>query len=434
MQHKLQRRGQRGAVIFLIFNFIVFTFLMMWVGIFLGQMQTRKDEMQSAADAVTVTIAQIARTGGIAAVCNNPALDYVLRNNIGGNPNNPQWEMRIATPCDQLVTVVDDGEGAERLQINAQLIARQAPPDPIFGRMLGFEDDVVLNSRSIVDLPQSNLRDVERKLPRMVLALDFSGSMDAEYGGGLKRYEALQEAVDALLDVDNIEFGAVLFDDGVISFVDEISDHPADRDVIADMVFGQGPEGGTNYEAPLRRATDLLRADDGPGKGYILLVSDGDPNEGDYMRGAEAAWRAGYTIITLSVRQPGQAPLPAMIDVAGEPGNGGDRNLALVATNAAELQAIFRNIAGELLCRLGPINPEPDVGEQVFAFLVDRFGTETPLERYDGLPGVRSHARDMGFAHLGDENKVMLTAAACEEVLDSGAHVIVRLSQQALVQ
>ncbi|MCA9559529.1 MAG: VWA domain-containing protein, partial [Myxococcales bacterium] len=404
---------------------------------------TRKEEMQASADAVTVTIAQIARTGGVAAVCNNPALDYVLRNNIGGNPNNPQWEMRIATPCDQLVTVVDDGDGAERLQINAQLIARQAPPDPIFGRMLGFEDDVVLNSRSVVDLPQSNLRDVERKLPRLVLVLDYSGSMKYCFnnslppcpGGQLVRIDALREAVDALLDVENIEFGGVLFSDGIVDFEPDIDSDGPHRDAIADMVFDNNPDGYTHYDAGLRKAEDILRFDDGPGKGYVLLVSDGAPTGGhEGLNDARRLWARGYTILTLSIVLDGQTARPQLIDVSGEPGNPGDRNLALVASNGAQVAAIFRNIAGELLCRLGPINPEPQAGERVFAFLVDRFGTETPLQRYDGIAGVRDHEDEKGFTHLPDENKVMLTLSACDEVLDRGAHVVVRLQGQALVQ
>ena len=444
MKRHLRRSGERGVVTVLMMQIAIITFLFMWAVIYIGQMANKREEMQMAADNLTASIATIARKQGIAAICDHPALAYALRSNIGGDPNNPAWAMQITTPCGAMVRTVDDGAGAQHLEITADIQTLHLPPVRLFGEMLHFNDPKRLVTHSVITVPQSNLRDVERKLPRMVLALDFSGSMANCFdsgappcpGGKPTRIEALRTAVNILLDVENIEFGGVLFDDGLVEWVDEISDDGPHRDDIHDMTVDNDPDNGTNYEAPLRKAADLLAFDDGPGKGYILLVSDGSPNEGNALHGANAAWLRGYTIITLSIRDIGQPPLADMVNVAGEPGNPGDRNYALAAGSADELRATFRRIAGEVLCRLGPLNPEPDADEDIFAFLIDRQARETRLVPYAGLAEIRDHADDgvLGYAHLRDENKVILTAAACDLVLEQGAYIVARLSGESLVQ
>ena len=80
---------------------------------------------------------------------------------------------------------------------------------------------------------------------------------------------------------------------------------------------GLAPRRGTDVGAAIRKGLELLEGS--PGKGVLLLLSDGESLSGDPMAAAREAAEAGVRIYALGVGTPAGEPVPLRDPETGEP-------------------------------------------------------------------------------------------------------------------
>lgn len=123
-----------------------------------------------------------------------------------------------------------------------------------------------------VTLTQGELLELEQKRTGPVVAcLDTSGSMS---GAPLLKARALLLAVSAILQQERRSLHVVLFGDN--GELREYAMH--EENSVAGLLYflRQGFGGGTDFEAPLNRACEIIRDAKAYEKADILMISDGD--------------------------------------------------------------------------------------------------------------------------------------------------------------
>jgi hypothetical protein len=237
-------------------------------------------------------------------------------------------------------------------------------------------------ARVDADCPSVTLT-AERTTPTIELVIDQSGSMDADFGGGLTRWEAMRRAlVDATTGVvttsaSSVYFGATLYTGG--------NTCPALRSVpralgnlapIRDLLDANNPAGDTPTGESLDAVVDDFAANPPPPDSppFILLVTDGEPdtcaqpdrNEGqpESLAAATAAYAAGVRLFVLSVGSDvGAQHLQDMANagVGNDPAVSGTNAPYYVANDPAQLsEKLQQLIGGVLSCELqldGSIDP-----------------------------------------------------------------------------
>lgn len=409
---QMRRRRPRGAmtVVVVVMTMVLTAFLV--AGTIIGRLSVQRDEHQAQADAIAMTAAQIAIREGVDAVCNHRALQQVAAMN---SRQNAQWN------CPQVeYQEMPDGtfKGTFTTEVRGALNAET----PL------LEGNESWNLRTDARSEFSELRfdDAERRYPVLVLVLDYSGSMRAGYGGGRSRIEALRAAVRGLLDLRlPVAYGLVMFNSGVIQTIGVDDDDP--QQDILDAIYGRGAGGGTNYVRPMDAAINLLAGIDEETPRNILFISDGEPNEGPGpgINQSDRARARGIKMFTLSVGRGGRQD-DVLRRMAGPPGAPGNPDYFYPARNDAALQATFRRIVAEIICEIGPLDPEPAADQEVFAFLYDRFDNEIKLPVENNLV---DNADQHGFYYSRPENLIRLTERSCDEVIDNGGRLVIRYGQ-----
>lgn len=124
------------------------------------------------------------------------------------------------------------------------------------------------SSDNITDIPVRTTSD-ERDI---VLVLDVSGSMAGSPMDETKK--ASTKFIDTILDED-ASIGLVTYDDSASM----LSDFSVDKKYLTDAVTNISDGGGTNIESGLAEAKSMLDSSNAKKK-IIVLMSDGEPNEG----------------------------------------------------------------------------------------------------------------------------------------------------------
>jgi uncharacterized protein YegL len=132
-----------------------------------------------------------------------------------------------------------------------------------------------------------HLCEPQRRMRDIVFVVDVSGSMngnDPRVGNSCGRLQAI-ESVMASVSAGNANFAIVTFGSGVTRTSSKLFDNQAGlyADVagtrgIADVLCDAG--GGTNYDAGLTRAAELLQFSREKAGKEVYFVSDGEPNGG----------------------------------------------------------------------------------------------------------------------------------------------------------
>jgi Flp pilus assembly protein TadG len=290
-----------------------------------------------------------------------------------------------------------------------------------------------VQARSVARLTQSRVNEAERRLPKLVLVLDYSGSMTAPFsGGGGRAIDILEQSVSGLLAAGlDIDYGAVFFSDNVFRSVPIGAGAP---NTIISTMNSYDAGGVTNTGAALSSARNLLLAAPDTGR-YVLLVSDGEPccqsNSFAAARSAgDAIFNAGMSTYTLEIRRSGSgAELDQfMTYVAGTPTERHDQDHHFVATSASDLVTEFRNIVASIVCKVGPVTPAPGEPSSLRVYLAQG-DVERAVPVTDDL--VRDQALER-FRWEPSDSTVRLTPTACDAVLDAGADVIVRYDRPGL--
>ncbi len=288
-----------------------------------------------------------------------------------------------------------------------------------------FNGSANLSRKATATLPQTVISSTEQRLPKLVLMLDYSGSMTLPItGGGASRaIDILETSVGNLLDAGlQVDYGAVFYNSGVFDFVGLGA---GAENQIRNRMNNYDAGGGTNYAAPLNRARLILEGTENTGY-YVLMVSDGEPNSLDGIASAaNALWGMDATIFSLEIRREGSsaAQTQNLVNISGTPTDRQNPDYHFAATTGQELVNQFTNIVAEIVCRAGPVVPAPADPADMQLLLskpgVDDIDLELVANVFDE-PGTYGFQYDPGTA------MVSLTDIACTAVIDDGYLLISR--------
>jgi Mg-chelatase subunit ChlD len=291
-----------------------------------------------------------------------------------------------------------------------------------------------LSRRTVARLPQSVISQTERRKPKLVLALDYSGSMTLPFTGatGQRAIDILEISVAGLLNADlDIDYASVFYNSGVF---DHVGFGGSAINQILNRFDNYDAGGGTNYSSPLGRARSILAAEEDTGR-YVLMVSDGQPGDspGQIASAASSLWAIDATIFSLEIRRHGSSPALAqnLIAISGTPADRGDPSYHFVATSGTELVDQFSNILAEIACRAGPVTPAPADPSDLSLLLFKPGMTDialVPVADVFSSPGVYGYSYDAGT------QMVALTDRTCSAVLDSGYKILSRSQPGVLVE
>lgn len=409
------RSSQRGAVTPAIIAATLAMSVISIGGITIGRLAVVRSDAQRAADAAALAGLQVLRERGMPFDAGaRAAAESIAR----GNSPNP---IRIEWTVTETETAVD--------------ITAIASIDVDTPALIWNTGTTETRARSVARLPQTKFDTAERRLPKLTLVLDYSGSMDLPFsGGGQRAIDVLESSVGALLNAGlEVDYGAVFYSSNVFRTVPIGSAAP---NQIMSVMNAYGAGGNTNTAAGLATARNVALAAPDTGR-YVLLVSDGEPccagNDFANARNAAAElWNAGLTIFTLEIRRSGSGAAldQFMTDVAGTPASRRDRNYHYVATTAADLVNEFRRIVSTIVCKAGPLAPAPADPAALRVYL-RQFGVDRTLPVTDDLG--RDHDLERYRYEPGDQS-VRLTSRACDAVIDGSASIVVRHERPGLTQ
>ena len=381
----------------------------------IGRMAVMRTDTQRAADAASLAALQVIRERGMP--FDGPARAAAEAIARGNSPA----PIRVTWQVTESATAVD---------ITAVASLDVDMPAFVFG-----QSTTELRARATARLPQTKFDTAERRLPKLTLVLDYSGSMDLPFsGGGGKAIDVLESSVASLLGAGlEIDYGAVFYSSNVFRTVPI---GPGAPNAIMSIMNSYTSGGNTNTAAGLSVARNISLAAPDTGR-YVLLVSDGEPCcASNAFAAARAAavdlWNAGITIFTLEIRRQGSSAAldQFMTDVAGTPTSRRDRNYHYVATSASDLVNEFRRIVSTIVCKVGPLAPAPADPATLRVFL-----RQGGVERL--VPATNDLARDQGlerYRYESTDQSVRLTSTACDSVLNGGASIVVRHQTPGLTQ
>ena len=411
--NRRRHHRQRGAISPAMGIGVILMAVLSLGAITLGRLAAVRSDAQQGADSAVLAAAQVIRDRGLPF----NATSRMAAENIARR--NSQLPVVFTWNVNQTATSVDI-DVVTTIDVNV--------PTLIFS---GGSRTVQASASGQV--AQSRFDEAERKLPKIVLALDYSGSMSLPFsGGGGAAIDVLEDSVAGLLAADlMVDYGAAFYSSSVFRTVAIGPGAPAQ---IVNIMNAYGAGGVTNTGAALNRARNILTATDNTGY-HILLVSDGEPccSSNSFSAARQAAvnaWNADITIFTLEIRRSGSSSAldQLMTDVAGTPSSRRDRDYHFVATSAADLITKFEEIVAKIICKIGPITPAPADPSLLRVFLSS--GTSERL-----LPASADLYADRAieaYQYMPGDAEVNLTVAACDAIIDAGDEIVVRFDRPVL--
>lgn len=407
------RRHQRGAISVMAVAGIFLMAVVAMGAISIGRIAATRSDCQSAADAAALAAAQMIRDHGLPFSASSRAAAESLAQRNSQLPVQFQWN---------LTQTADEVNVSVRTAITLNL------PTLVFSG-----GSTTVNAKASARIAQTRFDDAERRLPKLVMALDYSGSMTLPFsGGGSRAIDVLENSISSLLATNlMIDYGAAFYSSSVFRTV-AIS--PGAPNQIVNIMNAYDAGGSTNTAAALNSARTLVSAGENTGR-YILLVSDGEPccssNSFSAARNAAvAAWNQDITIFSLEIRRSGSSAALSqfMTDVAGSPSSRRDPNYHFVATSAADLVAKFRDIVASIVCKVGPMNPAPSDPSLLRVYLTSG-GSERAVPPSSDLVADKDLER---FRYESSDHTLRLTERACDAVIDGGDDIVVRFDKPGL--
>jgi Mg-chelatase subunit ChlD len=385
-------------------------------GATLGRMVVVRGEVQRAVDTTALAALKLINARGFPFDTTLRAAAEAVGNKNSSLPLRYEW------------TVTDTDR-----ELSFRVRARVDMPVP---KLVMEAGAVTIVASATGSVPQRRFDTATRRLPKLVLVLDFSGSMDARIrgGGGKRAIQVLKDNVRSLLDADfPIRYGAVLYSNSAFASVPVGDAAPASIKRLLDR-YGAG--GGTCTSCGLYQANNLLAtAGEDTGR-HVFLVSDGQPNVGGGEGGARAAagtlWRLNASQRTLHIDwSTGRDRRLAdfMKSVSGSPVFHPDPTYYYRADSADALRKIFQRFVAEILCSVGPISPAPEVAT-LKVFLRTPGGEERSVPPEEDLASSSIEA----YRYDTPSQTVRLTDKACHAILDDQHQVVVRSGEPALTE
>jgi hypothetical protein len=410
--------------------------VMMIGGVTLARVVDARREAQRAADATAMAAVDAVREHGAGA----PTAGAMM---LG--QHNTRLPLSIAPP--------GFGVDPARNRLVADAVVEADVEAPRFI----FEDGrIPVRARSRAFINQELKATDDKGPPWVVLALDYSGSMQANFGGGARAIDLLEDGLrNQLFDAaQDIRFAAVLWDHRILG--EASFDEGIPR--ILELFQENDAEGWTYTDEALSTArSHLCEAARRGGTPYLLLVSDGLPNNPTNRPGAAAApdgqdheslalreanrlWddpECAPTIMTLHLGVIDWAK-DFLVQVSGTPENRGDEELYFRITNMADFEITLEQLLTSLLCRTDPLEVEgalpPWLDRSIRLFL--RRGGETRLPRIpQDLPGtVLENRSTPAYGFDPDSKRFVFTRAACDLIHRDGYQVVVRYGRPRLLE
>ena len=221
-------------------------------------------------------------------------------------------------------------------------------------------------SKSVIITVPEEVHDVDLIDAAVIMLLDYSGSM------GGNRIIQLRDTVGQFVNSDfNLSYSVILYNSNVIVSSNIGKDQQHKQSVLS-MVNNNTPHGGTNFVAPLNKAMEQIIQTDYEAY-YILLISDGSPNEGigpsqSFVQNNvinisddhciySTSINSCITVYTLGVDN---ANTNALTSISGNTLSTTPNEFSFVV-NATQGAEAFNAIIEEIMCRIGPVIADGDL-------------------------------------------------------------------------
>jgi len=237
-------------------------------------------------------------------------------------------------------------------------------------RKFTITSDYIVNGVEVTDSTYVEINeenhDVQKINAAVILLLDFSGSMKGNRITQLK--SAVQTFVAQNYDLD---YAVVLYNSDVINFTEISKGLNHDQRVLS-IVNGNNPAGGTNFVKPLQKSKDLIDRTNNEAY-YIIMVSDGSPNEGgsDSINYVQNVLRnrdvndcyystSNSPCITLYSLAVDNADTTVLNQISGNAINQNPDEYSF-SINANQVLTAFSALIAEIVCRIGPVFSSNDL-------------------------------------------------------------------------
>ena len=221
-------------------------------------------------------------------------------------------------------------------------------------------------SKSVIITVPEEVHDVDLVDAAVIMLLDYSGSM------GGNRIVQLRDTVSQFVNSDfNLSYSVILYNSNVIVSSSIGKDQQHKQSVLS-MVNNNSPNGGTNFVAPLNKAMEQITQTDYEAY-YILLISDGSPNEGigpsqSFVQNNVMNINDDHCIYSTSVNPcitvytlgVDNANTNALTSISGNTLNTTPNEFSFVV-NANQVTEAFNAIIEEIMCRIGPVIADGDL-------------------------------------------------------------------------
>ncbi len=221
-------------------------------------------------------------------------------------------------------------------------------------------------SKSVIITVPEEVHDVNLIDAAVIMLLDYSGSMSGN------RIRQLKDTVTQFVSSNfNLSYSVILYSSDVI-VSSNIDKSPQHKQTVLSMVSNRSPGGGTNFIAPLNKAMQQITSTNYEAY-YILLISDGSPNEGigpsqnfvqnnimsldDNACIYSTSANPCITVYTLGVDN---ANTGALQSISGNTLNTVPSEFSFIV-NANQVTAAFNAIIEEIMCRIGPVISDGDL-------------------------------------------------------------------------
>lgn len=216
-----------------------------------------------------------------------------------------------------------------------------------------------------ISIPEET-HDVDLVDAAVIMLLDYSGSM------GGNRIVQLKNTVTEFINSDfNLSYSVILYNNSVI-VSSNIGNSPQHKQIVLSMVNNRDPSGGTNFVVPLNKAMEQIIQTDYEAY-YILLISDGSPNEGigpsqSFIQNNVMNINDDHCIystnvnpcITVYTLGVDNANTNALTSISGNTLNTAPNEFSFIV-NANQVVEAFNAIIEEIMCRIGPVIADSDL-------------------------------------------------------------------------
>lgn len=166
---------------------------------------------------------------------------------------------------------------------------------------------------SIVDLLKGSEEiKVKQKTSNVIFLLDISNSMNAEDIQPNRLLEAKNLMFSTLSEMKNDRVGIILFAGEATSIMPLTTDYTAAETYIDAINTNSMKVQGTDFLKAMKEAVYKFQ-NVAKGSRKVVLISDGEDNEGNNEAAAELARKEGITIISVGVGSDEGAPVPEYI-------------------------------------------------------------------------------------------------------------------------